>query len=71
MAEYQVAVNKMGPGGSTTVAIFTVYDDGKTDPTFTNPPDMVLVASLDRALDFFTKQAEVAAGKAPRARRTR
>jgi hypothetical protein len=72
MSLYEVSVTRIGtaPGmGNQTVAIFRISDDGKTDPEMINPPDVVTVAALRRALDVVEDNAAVAAGEAPSAAR--
>jgi hypothetical protein len=65
-------VNQINPmGGNATVAIFRISDDGETEPQVLNPPDVVTVAALRRALDIFDAKAAVAAGIAPSAARAK
>jgi hypothetical protein len=69
MAMYEVGVTKMDPErGNQTVAIFRIFDDGKTEPILVNPPDPVTIAALRRALDLLDDQAAVAAGQKPASR---
>ena len=66
MGMLEVSVNRHNEGGgSTTVAIFRISDDGKTDPELVNPPDSITVAALRRALDWIDARAAIAAGEAP------
>jgi hypothetical protein len=72
MAIYEVSVTRIGDGmggGNQPVAIFRISDDGKTEPELVNPPDIVTVASLRRALDVVEDRAAVAAGDSPSAAR--
>ena len=72
MAMFEVSVTRLAMAdevsfGNQTVAIFRMSDDGTTDPVLINPPDVVTVASIRRALDHIENMAAVAAGEKPSA----
>jgi hypothetical protein len=67
MAILEISVNRLaeGGGGSTTVAIFRISDDGTSEPVLINPPDIVTMASLRRCLDYLDAMALIARGEKP------
>lgn len=55
----QVSVNTVGPGGTRTIAIFSIDDeDPKAKPVFDNAPDAKTSILIRKALDYLDAEAE-------------
>jgi hypothetical protein len=55
----QISVNKLGPGGSSTIATFQIDDeDPKAKPEFTNAPDAKTSVLIRKCLDYLDAEAE-------------